>query len=188
MIKIPVEVSARHVHLSQKDLELLFGSEYNLSKKNDLTQPSDFAANETVAISNFEFQISNLRVVGPVREQTQVEISKTDAIKLGLNPPIRLSGDINGSSEILLVGPNGEAKIKEGLIIAERHIHCATKEAKEMKLKNGDEVSVKIESERPITFHNVKVRVNDNYKFCLHIDADEGNAAGINKTGEGIII
>ncbi len=188
MIKISVEVSARHIHLSQKDLEALFGLGYQLKKKNDLTQPSDFSAEETVGIKNNSKVIENIRIVGPVRENTQIEISKTDALKLGVNPPVRLSGDVKNSAGVILSGPNGEVELKNGLIIAERHIHCATSEAKKLKLKNGALVSVKIEDKRPITFHNVKVRVRDDYKLCLHIDTDEGNAAGIDKTGSGVIL
>ncbi len=187
-IKIPVEVSARHIHLSQKDLETLFGLGRELKKKNSLTQPSDFACEETVSLKN-DFQIfENVRIVGPVRENTQIEISKTEALKLGVNPPIRLSGDLKDSSGITLVGPAGEVNLTEGLIIAQRHIHCATNEAKKLKLKNGETVSVKIESERPVIFEKVVVRVRDDYKLCLHLDTDEGNSAAINKIGEGFII
>lgn len=188
MIKIPVEVSGRHLHLSQEDLEALFGLGYQLKKKKDLSQPSDFAAEETLDLRNGDKIIKGVRVVGPVRKNTQVEISKTDAVYLGINPPIKLSGDIEGTPGITLIGPKGEVILEKGLIIALRHIHCSSEEAKKMKLKNGEIVSVKIGDERPVIFHNIKVRVGDNYKFCLHIDTDEGNAAGINKIGEGQII
>ncbi|MEK7562522.1 MAG: phosphate propanoyltransferase [Patescibacteria group bacterium] len=187
-IQILVEVSARHVHLSQNDLEMLFGSGYKLKKKKDLTQPSNFAAEEIVNIKINSQVLESIRIVGPVRENTQIEISKTDSVKLGANPPIRLSGDIEGSSAVAIVGPKGEVNLEKGLIVAQRHIHCATNEAKKLKLKNGAEVSVKIDSERPVTFHNVKVRVRDDYKLCLHLDTDEGNAAGINKIGGGLIV
>ena len=188
MIKIPVEVSARHLHLSQKDLETVFGIGYQLKKKKDLSQPSDFAAEEFLNLKNGNKIIKGVRVVGPVRKDTQVEISKTDAFYLGINPPVKLSGDIDGTPGITLIGPKGEINLEKGLIIAERHIHCATDEAKKLKLKKGVEVSVKIESERPVTFHNIKIRIRDDYKFCLHIDTDEGNAAGINKIGKGVLI
>jgi putative phosphotransacetylase len=187
-IKIPVEVSARHVHLSQKDLEILFGHGYQLTKKVNLTQPSDFSAEETVNLKTGSYILENARIVGPTRSQTQVEISLTDAKKLQINPPIRMSGDLKDSSGITLVGTAGEVELTEGLIIARRHIHCATGEAKKLKLKNGQEVSVKINGERPVIFENVLIRVKDGYKLCLHLDTDEGNAANINKTGEGIIL
>jgi len=186
--KISVEVSARHIHLSQKDLETLFGLGYELKKKKELNQPSDFAAQEVINIKNGANIIENIRVVGPVRTNTQIEISKTDALKLGVNPPIRLSGDIEGSFAVTVVGPKGEVFLEKGLIIALRHIHCAINEAKKLKLKNGVKVSVKIEGERPTTFHDIKVRVRDDYKLCLHLDTDEGNASGIDRVGFGIIL
>lgn len=188
MIKIPVEVSARHIHLCQKDLQTLFGLGYELKKQKDLTQSSDFACEETVKIKSHTNILENVRMIGPVREQTQVEISLTDAKKMGVSPPIRLSGDLRDSCGVILIGPKGEVELREGLIVAKRHIHCATDEAKNLGLKNGGIVSVKIEGERTVTFHNIKVRIKDNYKLCLHLDTDEGNAAGINKIGEGIII
>ncbi len=165
-MKIPIEVSARHLHLSQKDLEALFGLGYQLRRKRDLSQPSDFAAEETLDLRNGDKIIKGARVVGPVRKDTQVEISKTDALNLLVNPPARLSGDIEGTSGIILIGPKGEVILEKGLIIALRHIHCATDEAKNLKLKNGAIVSVRVEGERPVTFHGIKVRVGDNYKFC----------------------
>ncbi len=187
-IKIPVEVSARHCHLSKQDLEKLFGLGHELKKIKQLSQPSDFAAEESAAIKSYSNVLENIRIVGPVRESTQVEISKTDALKLGVDVPIRLSGDISGTPGITLIGPEGKIELKEGLIIAQRHLHCATDEAKKLKLKNGQTVSVRINSERPVIFENVIVRVKDDYKLCLHLDTDEGNAAGINKTGEGFIV
>lgn len=188
MIKIPVEVSARHVHLSQKDLEMLFGAGYELKKIKNLNQPSDFACEETVSLKTDSQILENVRIVGPVREETQIEISKTDAFRLSVNPPLRLSGDLEGSAGITLIGPAGKVSLEKGLIIAQRHIHCATDEAKKLGLKNGAEVSVEIKSERSITFHGVKVRVRNDYKLCMHVDTDEGNCASINKIGEGIII
>jgi len=187
-IKIPVEISARHIHLSQKDLDALFGLSHELKKIKQLGQPSDFAAQETISIKNGSKILENIRVVGPLREKTQIELSGTDAFYLEINPPIRLSGDLKNSAGAVLIGPAGEAGLEEGIIVAQRHIHCATDEAKKFGLKNGEEVSVEIQGERPVTFHNVKIRLNDNYKLCLHLDTDEGNAAGINKTGQGLII
>ena len=187
-IKIPVEVSARHCHLSKEDLEKLFGEEYELKKKKQLSQPADFACQETIDIQNYSNVLKNLRIVGPLRKQTQVEISRTDAVNVGVNPPLRLSGDLNNSAEIVLQGPRGKVELNEGLIIAQRHIHCTTNEARKYRLKAGDIVSVKIEGARQIVFGKVIVRVRDDYKLCLHIDTDEGNTAGINKIGEGQII
>lgn len=187
-IRVPIEVSARHCHLSQKDLENLFGKGYQLKKAKQLNQPSDFAAEEVLDIQVGDKKIENIRIVGPTREATQVEISKTDAIFLGINPPIRLSGDLFDSCGIDLIGPNGQVNLENGLIIALRHIHCSTKEVEDFGFKNSSLVSVKVEGERPITFHNVKIRIRDDYKLCMHIDTDEGNSAGINKTGSGTIL
>ncbi len=186
--KIPVEVSARHCHLSKEDLEKLFGAGYELKKIKQLSQPSDFACEETIDILSGSKKIEKARVVGPEREQTQVEISKTDALFLGVNPPVRLSGDLSDSVGIKLIGPNGQVDLEKGLIIALHHIHCTKDDAQALGLKDRDAVAVKIESERPVTFYDVLVRIRDDYKLCLHLDTDEGNAAGINKIGEGTII
>lgn len=186
-IKVLIEVSARHIHLSKKDMEALFGVDYQLKNMRSLTQPCDFAAQETLTIKAGN-SLENVRIVGPLREKTQVEVSLTDAIKLGFNPPTRISGDLKGSAGIILIGPMGEIKLEEGVIIARRHLHCATDEAKKLKFKNGQVISAIVGNEREVIFNNIIVRVGDDYKLCLHIDTDEGNAAGINKTGEGIII
>lgn len=186
--KIPVEVSARHCHLAKQDLEKLFGIGHELKKIKQLSQPSDFACEETISIQVGSKKIESVRIVGPLREQTQVEISLTDAVGSGVMPPVKLSGNLEGTGSVVLEGPEGVANLSEGLIVALRHIHCATEEAFKLGLKNGDNVSVRVEGQRPIIFENVAVRVRDDYKLCLHLDTDEGNAAGINKTGEGIIL
>jgi len=186
-VKIPIEVSARHIHLCQKDLDLLFGKGYELKKFKDLIQPGDFAAKETLTIRSGDRKFDNVRIVGPAREKTQIELSLTDAFYLKLNPPIRISGDIKGSESVVLIGPGSEVKLKEGVIISQRHIHCSKKEAEKLKLKNGMAVSVKIEGKRSVVFNNVKIRTGD-YKLSMHIDTDEGNAAGMDKIGKGIII
>jgi len=188
-MKIPIEVSARHAHLCQNDIDALFGKDYKLKKMRQLSQPFEFAAEETVSLKSHTDTLEHVRVIGPAREKTQVEISRTDAIFLGVDAHVRLSGDIVGSPGIILIGPAGQVEIveiKEGLIIAERHIHCSKEEAKKLNLK--DRVSVEIDTERPIIFKNIKVRVSENYKLCMHIDTDEGNACGINKLGAGQIL
>ena len=188
-IKITAEVSARHCHLSKQDMEKLFGVGYELEEMKKLSQASDFACKETVDIQVGSRKFEKVRVIGPLRKQTQVEISLTDAVGSGLTPPIRLSGDLKGSAGVIMQGPEGsKVELAEGLIIAQRHVHCGAKEAKKYKLKNGDVVSVKIEGERPIILEKIPVRVKDEYNLALHIDTDEGNAAGINKIGEGFII
>ena len=185
--KIPIEVSARHVHLSQKDLEALFGKGYKLKKLKQLSQPNDFAAKETLDIQAGLKKIKNIRIVGPTRKETQVELSRTDAIYLKLNPPIRISGNLKGTPGIILIGPKRRIKIRRGVIIPWRHIHCSTEEAEKLGLKEGMIVSEKVEGRRSLTFYNVKIRVGENYKLCMHVDTDEGNAAGIIKKGKGII-
>lgn len=189
MIKIPIEVSARHIHLSKNDLEKLFGKGYKLEKLKDLSQPDEFAAKETVDIEAGSKKISNVRIIGPGREhKTQVELSKTDAIILGMALPARDSGDTEGSPGIIISGPKNKIIIKEGVINTWRHIHCGNKEAEKFGLKNGMMVSVKTSGNLAVTFHNVKIRIGKKYKFCLHLDTDEGNAAGIARNGEGEII
>lgn len=186
--RIPIEISARHVHLCQKDLEALFGLDYQLKKIRQLTQPCDFAAEETVDIKVDDKIINNIRVVGPLRAQTQVEISLTDAFNLGVRPPLKISGDLKNSMPIALIGPKNQINLKEGLIVAQRHLHCATNEAEELGLKNSSIVSILVKGPREITFYDVKIRVGDDYKLCLHIDTDEGNAAGIDKKTYGFLI
>ncbi len=159
-----------------------------MKKIKQLGQPADFACEETVGIQVGSKKLERIRVVGPLREQTQVEVSLTDAVGLGMIPPIRLSGNLRGSAGVVLFGPAGKIELAEGFIIAQRHLHCATDEAKELGLKTGDVVSVRVEGERAVVFDNITVRVRDDYKLCLHLDTDEGNAAGINKIGIGEIL
>jgi len=187
--KIPIEISARHIHLSQKDLEVLFGQGYQLKKLKPLTQLGDFAAKETVDIVRQGKKMAGIRVIGPVRPKTQIELSLTDAFYLGIKDvPIRKSGDLKGSFGVLAVGPKGKLKLKEGLIVAGRHLHLNPKEAKGMGVRNGQLVSVKVSGKRAVTFHNVLVRVEKRYKLCLQLDTDEGNAAGLVSKGEGVLL
>ena len=186
--KVPVEVSARHCHLSKEDLEKLFGVGHELTKMKQLSEPSDFACEETVDIQVGSKKIEKIRVVGPVRAQTQVEVSLTDAIGSGLVPPVKLSGDLMGTSPVVITGPAGRVELAEGLIVALRHLHCATSEAAKLGIKNGAMVDVRVGGERSVVFENIVVRVKDDYKLCLHLDTDEGNAAGVNRVGEGVII
>ena len=192
MRKIPIEISARHIHLSQKDLEALFGKGYQLKKLRELSQIGEFAAEERIDIQNSlepnARKIPNVRILGPVRDQTQVELSHTDAIFLKVKPVVRESGDLKGTPGIILIGPRGKIKIKEGVISAWRHIHCSPKESQELGLKNKMLVSVKAMGIRSITFHKVMVQVKPNYRLYMHLDTDEGNAASIVKKGIGYLI
>ena len=167
---VPVGVSARHIHLTQEHVEILFGPGYHLTKKKDL-MGGQFAANEQVTIVGLKLRaIENVRVLGPVRKASQVEISATDAMKLGIKAPIRESGDVAGSAAIYL---------KEGCIVAMRHIHMSPRDAQAAGVKDGDYVSVKADNERGTVFDHVKIRVDDSFTLEMHIDTDEANASRI---------
>ena len=184
---VPIGVSARHIHLTQEHVEVLFGKGYQLTKKKEL-MGGQFASNETVTIVGIKLRaIENVRVLGPVRTYTQVEISKTDAFTLGLKPPMRESGDVVGSAPITLIGPNGTIDLKEGCIIAMRHIHMSPRDAMAAGVHDGDIVSVKADNERGTIFNHVKIRVDDSFTLEMHIDTDEANAAKI-ATGDTVRI
>lgn len=184
---VPIGVSARHIHLTQEHVETLFGEGYQLTKKKEL-MGGQFASNERVTIVGLKLRaIENVRVLGPVRKQTQVEISATDAISLGVNAPIRESGNVAGSAPIAVIGPKGAIYLKEGCIIAKRHIHMAPNDAMAAGVHDGDIVSVKADNERGTVFNNVQIRVDDSFTLEMHIDTDEANAAKI-KTGDTVRI
>ncbi|WP_442870362.1 phosphate propanoyltransferase [Anaerocolumna sp. AGMB13025] len=185
---VPIGVSARHVHLTQADVETLFGSGYELTKKKEL-MGGQFASNEVVTIVGLKLRaMENVRILGPVRKASQVEISATDAIKLGIKTPIRESGDIKGSAPIAIVGPKGVVYLQEGCIIAKRHIHMSPEDALTAGVNNGDTVSIKVENERGTTFNHVQIRVDKTYTLEMHIDTDEANAAKISTGDTAIII
>lgn len=185
--QVPVGVSARHVHLTQADVETLFGEGYHLTKKKDL-MGGQFASNECVTLVGLKLRaIENVRVLGPVRKASQVEISATDAIKLGIKAPIRESGNIAGSAPIAVVGPKGVLYLKEGCIVAKRHIHMAPKDAMAAGVADGQEVSVRADNERGTVFNHVQIRVDDSFTLEMHIDTDEANAAKI-KTNDKVTI
>ncbi len=188
--EVLVEISARHVHLSQADLETLFGKGYELTVKKELSQPDQFASNERVRVIGTKGEFPAVSILGPVRKATQVELSLTDARSIGVNAPVRESGDIAGSGACRLVGPAGEIEISEGVIAAKRHIHATVADAERMGLKNGQIVAVEIPTanERSLTFGDVVVRVSDSYALAMHIDTDEANAAGMAPNSIGIII
>ncbi|MBU8769099.1 phosphate propanoyltransferase [Cytobacillus oceanisediminis] len=185
---IPMAVSARHCHLSQGDLEILFGTGYQLTKKADLSQPGQFAANETITIAGPRGSLEKVRILGPARNMTQVEVSRTDSIKLGLKPPLRESGNIEGSSSVTLIGPKGSIYKKEGLIIAQAHIHMTPEDAETFGVKNGEYVKVEAEGERPISFGNVLIRISPRYRLEMHIDTDEANAGLITGKTAGRLV
>lgn len=177
--QVLVETSARHVHLSQKDLDTLFGEGYQLTNKKDLSQPGQFACTERVDVVGAKKTLAGVTILGPVRPDTQVELSLTDARAIGVDAPIRESGDVAGSGSCRLVGPKGEIELTQGVIAAKRHIHMTPADAGEFGLKDKDIVSVKIDSDgRALVFGDVVVRVSSKYALAMHIDTDESNAAG----------
>ena len=179
-MKVLIETSARHVHVSKADLEVLFGEGYELTVKKELSQPGQYACAERVDVVGPKRTLAGVSILGPCRKDTQVEISLTDARAIGVNAPIRESGDIAGSGSCKLVGPKGEVELKEGVIAAKRHIHMTCADAEVFGCKDKDVVSVKVDSEdRSIIFGDVVVRVNDTYALAMHIDTDESNAAGM---------
>ena len=186
---IPIEISARHVHLSQRLVNILFGEGHELTPAKTLSQPTEFLCEERVDIVGPREIIHNVAVLGPTREHTQVEIAITDARKLGLNPPVRESGDHNGSASCRIVGPAGEYELQDGVIVARRHLHIGTAEAEKLKLANGDLVSIETKNaSRPIVFKDVLVRVKDSFSLSMHVDTDEGNAAGLTADSYGLIV
>lgn len=188
-MKFIVETSARHVHLSQADLETLFGAGYELTKKKDLSQPGQYACEERVTIVGSKKEMPGVSILGPVRKDTQVELSLTDARSIGVTAPIRESGDIAGSGACKIIGPKGEIEISEGVIAAKRHIHATVEDAKNLGVENGEVVSVKVDTEgRSLVFGDVVVRVSDSYALAMHIDTDESNAAGCGREVYGEIV
>ncbi|KUO51780.1 MAG: phosphate propanoyltransferase [Desulfitibacter sp. BRH_c19] len=182
---IPIGISNRHVHLSQGDLEALFGKNVNLRIFKELSQPGQYACVETVTLVGPKGVIEKVRVLGPTRDKTQVEISLSDCFKLGVQAPIRDSGKLQGSVGLTLVGPAGAVTINEGTMIAARHIHMHTSDALKLGVKDGDKVNVKTSGQRVMVFLEVLVRVSDKYKLEMHVDIDEANAASL-KNGDTV--
>ena len=184
-----VETSARHAHISQEHLEILFGEGYELTKKKDLSQPGQYACEERVTVVGPKKALAGVSILGPYRKADQVEISMTDARSIGIAGAIRESGDLAGTPGCKLIGPAGEVEIKEGVIVAKRHIHATVADAKELGVSNGEIVNVKVETEgRTLIFGDVVVRVSDSYALAMHIDTDESNAASCGRVQYGEIV
>ena len=176
--EVLIETSARHVHVSQKDLETLFGKGYELTKKMDLSQPGQFACEERVQVLGSKGSFPKVSILGPVRPDTQIELSASDARSIGVDAPCRESGDIKGSGACKIVGPAGEIDVAEGVIVAKRHIHATPEDAKKYGIEDKQIVSVKVDSDgRSLVFGDVVVRVSPKYALAMHIDTDESNAA-----------
>jgi len=186
-LSIIANISNHHVHLSQTDMEKLFGPGSKLTKERDLIQPGQFASAERVTLKGPHGKIEKVRVLGPIRKRTQVEISRTDSFKLGVNPPVRDSGNVEGSAPIIIIGPAGTVNLQEGCIIAWRHIHMTPRDAELFKVKNKDLVRVKTHGPRSVIFENTLVRVRDDFVLECHIDTDEANACDL-KNGDTVSI
>jgi putative phosphotransacetylase len=179
MKRIHIGVSARHIHLSQKHIELLFGQGYSLNVFKALSQPGQFAAEEVVSVQGPKGRMEKIRILGPARGDTQLEISRTDSFTLGLNPPLRQSGNLVGTPGIKVIGPAGNVDLECGVIVAARHIHFHTSDALAWGITDKQMLNVRLNGERPLVLENVIARVSDQYALDLHIDTDEANAAGV---------
>ena len=177
---VPVGVSNRHIHLTKEHLEILFGAGYELTHLKDLSQPGQYACKELLTIVGPSLRpIENVRVLGPLRSASQVEISMTDSYQLKVKPPVRESGSLEGSSPITILGPKGVVTLKEGCIIANRHIHMHTSDASRFGVSDGDYVTVDVNGKRRTRWYDVQVRVSDKFALEMHVDTDDANAAGV---------
>ena len=185
-----VETSARHVHVTQETLEKLFGEGYQLTVKKELSQPGQYASNERVTVVGPKKEIANVSILGPCRKLNQVELSATDARSIGIDPPIRESGDVAGSGACTLVGPAGKVELSEGVIVAKRHIHMTEKDAETFGVKNGEIVNVLVENGngRKTIFGDTVIRVSNSYALAMHVDTDESNAAACARAQMGTIV
>lgn len=188
-MKFLVETSARHVHVTEKDLAILFGEGHSLTKKKDLSQPGQYACEERVTVVGPKKELAGVSILGPCRNATQVELSATDARSIGITAPIRESGDLNGSAPCKLVGPCGEVELTEGVIVAKRHIHLTPEDAEALGVKDKDTVWVKLETaERKAILGDTVCRVSASYATAMHIDTDESNAVGAGRELYGEIV
>lgn len=188
-LTVPVEVSNRHCHLTRETFEILYGKGKELTLLRELSQRGEFAAQETVTLVGPNMRsIEGVRILGPFRKFDQVELSFTDGFYLGMELPVRLSGDVAGSAPITIVGPKGSVMLKEGAIRAMRHLHASPEEAKQLGLKDGDRIAIEVAGPIGVVFQNVVVRVSPNGRLAFHIDTDEANAAGVKRQGVGRIV
>ena len=185
---VPVGISNRHIHLSREHIDILFGKGYELTPIKDLSQPGQFACKELLTIVGPSLRpIENVRVLGPERPESQVEISRTDSYTLKVKPPVRESGKIEGSAPISIIGPKGIVTLKEGCIIANRHIHMSLEDGEKFGVKDNEYVTVDVNSERRTRFYDVQVRVHKNFRLEMHLDTDDANAAAL-KNGDKVQI
>ena len=184
---IPVGISARHVHLTKETVETLFGKGHKLTFKRDITQPGEFLAAERISVVTPKGELRNVAILGPERKQVQVEISQTDARHLGINPPLRLSGDIENGATVHIVSDNAVITANNSAIIAKNHIHMTPKDAENFKVKDGDRVCVRVNSKRPVLFEGVVIRVNERFGLSFHVDFDEANACMLQDNDHAVI-
>ncbi len=185
---VPIGISNRHIHLSREHIDILFGTGYQLTPLKELSQPGQFACKEVLTIVGPSLRpIENVRVLGPERTDSQVEISRTDSYTLKVKPPVRESGKIAGSASISIIGPKGIVTLKEGCIIANRHIHMSTEDGKRFGVTDNSYVTVDVDSERRTRFYDVQVRVSDKFRLEMHLDTDDANAAAL-KNGDKVRI
>lgn len=186
--EIRAEASARHVHLTQAAVEALFGAGVRLTRRKDLSQGGEFLSEQRVRVVTGAGELANVAVLGPERSAVQVELSRSDCRTLGIQAPVRLSGDLTGAADVYLVGPSGMIMARESAIIAKTHIHLSPQEARRRGLADGVQVRVRVESGRPLVFEGVEVRVKDTYRPALHMDVDEANACGLDEQARAVIL
>ncbi|MCI8285635.1 MAG: phosphate propanoyltransferase [Firmicutes bacterium] len=186
--KVPAGISNKHVHVSKEDFEVLFGKDFEMTNFKDLSQPGQFATDQKVDIIGPRGTLANIRILGPYRPQTQVELSETDCYTIGIPIDVRESGKLAGTPGCTLKGPNGSVELKEGVMVALRHVHLSGPQAEEAGVKDGDIVKVKFDGPRGITFDNVLIRAGEKHYRDMHLDTDEANAAGLTNGQEGEII
>lgn len=187
-LKIPISTSVRHLHLCRAHVEALFGTGHQLTPRSELSQPGQFASEETVTLVGPKGSVEKVRVLGPERKETQVEISRTDEFALGIDAPIRGSGDVAGSPGLTLRGPAGDLELDQGVIQAKRHIHMTPEDATRFGVENKDWVMVRVGGDRGLLFDDVLVRVSPKYKLDMHLDTDEANAADLGRDSYGVLI
>lgn len=185
---IPVGISNRHIHLSQGDLETLFGAGYQLTKTKDLSQPGQYACKETVIMAGPKGAIEKVRILGPVRSESQAEILQADCFKLGVTAPVKLSGDLAGTPGVTLIGPQGSVYLKRGLMIAQRHIHMTPEDAVNLGVRDGERVTIQTDGLRGGTYTNVVIRANSASSLEFHVDTEEANAMGLTSASQITIV
>lgn len=187
-LEVPVEISAKHVHLTKEAVETLFGAGHNLTPNRDLSQPGQFLSEERVKLVTTKGELSNVAILGPVRSAIQVELSLTDARNLGIKAPICLSGDLEGAADVVIIGPKGVITAREAAIVSKAHVHMTPDDARHYGVRDGESVDIRLNTERPVTLNDVLVRISNNSALAVHIDFDEANAAQLAGAAAGLLL